>query len=194
MARRIYLGSSNSARRISNMYIGVSGRSRQIIKGYIGINGAARQFYPAYAWKKYEIETTSKYESYVSQDTVRCYDRTVTGSTQVVEAVYPNCYTSYKFDENTGRYTYSGSRKPNYAMGQFVNVTGGCYYSGYRITSTLTSRGAYETDCVMMGRRMLSRQVTTQTQGSYIETVFSDSSTAYPDNGVSGNYWYVKIS
>lgn len=34
----------------------------------------------------------------------------------------------------------------------------------------------------------------TQTKGTYVDTVENENPSAYPDNGISGNYWYVKIS
>ena len=32
----------------------------------------------------------------------------------------------------------------------------------------------------------------TKSKGTYIEDVTSDNSSAYPSNGVSGSYWYVR--
>lgn len=45
MATELYMGISNTARKISNMYIGVNGVARKVTKGYIGVNGKARLFY-----------------------------------------------------------------------------------------------------------------------------------------------------
>ena len=44
------------------------------------------------------------------------------------------------------------------------------------------------------GGVVLHKVYAAPTQGSYIGIVESDNPSAYPDNGVSGNYWYVRIS
>jgi hypothetical protein len=33
---------------------------------------------------------------------------------------------------------------------------------------------------------------TVKSRGAYIKDVYSSESSAYPDNGISGDYWYVK--
>jgi len=37
----------------------------------------------------------------------------------------------------------------------------------------------------------INKTVNTVTRGSYIDQVFSTSSSAYPSNSYSGSYWYV---
>lgn len=34
----------------------------------------------------------------------------------------------------------------------------------------------------------------TQTKGTYIDTIENENPSAYPDNGISGDYWYEKIT
>lgn len=45
MAKRIYIGVNNVARKIKKGYIGVDGIARKIKKGYIGVGGVARPFW-----------------------------------------------------------------------------------------------------------------------------------------------------
>ena len=45
MAKNIYVGVSDVARKVTKAYVGVSGTARKIIKGYVGVNGVAQQFF-----------------------------------------------------------------------------------------------------------------------------------------------------
>lgn len=45
MAKKVYVGVDNVARKVKKMYIGVDGVARKIKKGYIGIGGVARPFF-----------------------------------------------------------------------------------------------------------------------------------------------------
>ena len=47
MAKAVYIGVDNRARKVSKGYIGVDGIAREIKKGYIGVNGVAQLFYEA---------------------------------------------------------------------------------------------------------------------------------------------------
>lgn len=51
MAKKMYIGVSNVARKIKKQYLGVDGKARKVKKGYIGVGGVARPFFsgePAY--------------------------------------------------------------------------------------------------------------------------------------------------
>lgn len=45
MAKAVYYGISDVARKVKKMYYGVNGVARRVKKGYIGVNGVARLFY-----------------------------------------------------------------------------------------------------------------------------------------------------
>lgn len=45
MAKAMYIGVDNVARKVKKLYIGVDGVARKVKKGYIGVNGVARLFY-----------------------------------------------------------------------------------------------------------------------------------------------------
>lgn len=45
MAKGVYIGVGNKARKVKAMYIGVGGKARKIVKGYIGVGGKARPFW-----------------------------------------------------------------------------------------------------------------------------------------------------
>ena len=45
MARLIYTGVSNKARKIKKVYVGVSSKARKVKKAYVGVNNKARLCY-----------------------------------------------------------------------------------------------------------------------------------------------------
>ena len=47
MAKGVYIGVDNKARKVKKMYIGVDGKARKVKKGYIGVGGVARPFFTA---------------------------------------------------------------------------------------------------------------------------------------------------
>lgn len=47
MAKQIYVGVNNVARKVTNAYVGVNGVARKIKKAYVGVNDIAQLFYEA---------------------------------------------------------------------------------------------------------------------------------------------------
>ena len=47
MAKGIYIGVSNKARKVTDIYFGVSNKARRVTKAYVGVGGVARLFYSA---------------------------------------------------------------------------------------------------------------------------------------------------
>lgn len=45
MAKKMYIGANNVARKVKKQYIGVDGKARKVKKGYIGVGGVARPFF-----------------------------------------------------------------------------------------------------------------------------------------------------
>ena len=89
MAKKVYIGETNLARKVNEIYLGIDGKARKVVKGYIGINGVARQFWPdvvLYYWNKYNTKTTNRYywKRYNRVTTYRYYwDRYNLNSTTV---------------------------------------------------------------------------------------------------------------
>ena len=78
MAKKVYIGESNLARKVSEIYLGIDGKARKVVKGYIGVNGVARQFWPElilYYWNKYNTVKTYLYywDRYNLNSTTRYY-------------------------------------------------------------------------------------------------------------------------
>ena len=64
MAKKVYIGQSDLARKVNKIYLGIDGKARKVVKGYVGVNGVARQFWPElilYYWNKYNTITTNRY-------------------------------------------------------------------------------------------------------------------------------------
>lgn len=47
MAKKLYIGVGNKAKKVKQLYIGVNGKARKVKKAYIGVNGKAKLFYEA---------------------------------------------------------------------------------------------------------------------------------------------------
>ena len=45
MAKKVYVGVDDVARRVKKMYVGVDGTARKVKKGYVGVGGVARPFF-----------------------------------------------------------------------------------------------------------------------------------------------------
>ena len=192
MAKRVYIGSSNSSKRIKNMYVGVSGASRRVIKGYIGVSGTAKQFYPAYAWNKYSVKTTTTYSETRGGEVTIDRGRSTGGYTRW------SCYTSYSFNQNNGQYSYSGSANVECRPG--TSYVSSRYYNGYEVTSTYGYRreeagGAhwvYYSE--LRGKQMGASATTTEGPGTRVGFVMSNESNTYPSNGKhTDGYWYIRI-
>ena len=192
MARRIYLG-NGSARNVKSLYIGVNGSARRIKAAYIGSGNTARKFWPhGYVWNRYEIDSVTKYRESISQSRTELYSRSTTGGSPYM----PPLYNSYTFNESTGTYSGAGgsftpSRATQSISGYLLQSNypnGHVVYIEYRSSSTPSGRRqsvSYE------GYRFTTSSYSEDVQGSYIDQVTSENRNAYPDNGISGSYWYV---
>ena len=118
--------------------------------------------------------------------------------------VYVMIGTSYTYDSSTKRYEVSGSTR------LVRRYTRSYFNSGYKYLKTETCLdGGFSNiaNCssVFYIRSYASTTsngdffngteytpIVSQSRGSYIGTVTSSSSSAYPTNGISGSYWYVK--
>ena len=194
MAKAIHIGVNNVNRKVSNIFIGVNGIARKVKAGYIGVNGIARQFY-GYAWKRYTIESYSGQVVYNTSGSFQlqhtgltgnymvsfCSSFSVTGygdgyvqigSVSGLSDHYPAC-PSYNIFASGGKIPLPGRYSAVYYMTSY-SITGSrnpryitCYYSQYYTGKTYN------------------------TQGTYIDTVFSGNINDYPENGEQDGYWYV---
>ena len=202
MARRIYIGSSNSSRNVKSMYIGVSGAVRKVTKGYIGENNVARIFYPRYAWDKYSISTVRVYERswvYGGQFALRGYEKD--GGFELTK--------SFEFDKYSGDFTFKNivfyAENDDYD----IQIPYGTYYVSYMDFSGYGSNSVVTTECnngskcyeleydgfAYYNNRYYESRLTygeETSEGDFVEMVYSNDENAYPDNGMSGDYWYIR--
>lgn len=179
----IYFGVGSTARRVKNVYLGVNGTAREVKKAYIGVGNVARLWAAIYVWKKYTVVNTTEYAQSESQYGIMEYSLTT----------YITLYQQFGWRPALGVYTVSGPsisvdwRTCDSAAGRYP------YYletekklwtinSGYNSNGQFRVTGDYRT--------IIS--TTVPTQGDYIEDVTALTESEYPDNGMSGSYWYVK--
>lgn len=107
--------------------------------------------------------------------------------------------TAYTLNESTGLFTITRTSK-------YVNQmrSGDVYYSSVSTFGTSFSGGTYDTiyeititdSAPHIGGDISYKSVPLtfgQIKGDLIGTVSSRNAAAYPDNGIQGNYWYVRI-
>ena len=195
MARRIYIG-TGTARKVKTVYIGSGNAARKIVKGYVGVGNQAKQFWPLqHVWNRYSIKTTTKY-SYTRTEILRNMNAIIGLTTNSYGA------RAFEFDDATGLFTISNRISIDnrdygtwygtaYTYNSNSNILSvfecdiGSFDTIYDLWNTYASNG----DSLWQYRATESG--TTQSQGDYIDQVKSENRSAYPDNGVSGTYWYV---
>ena len=193
MARRIYIG-TGTARKVKAAYIGSGNVARKIVKGYVGVGNQAKQFWPIqYVWNRYEVDSITKYRDGLASYTSDLYDQ-ITGGAWPYR---PVLFNSYIFNTATGEYTGSGGYwtpdyesksvsgyliQPNYRRGHVTHI---------QFDQMWSSTGSTTYYLKYTGYQFNPTQYQENIQGSYIGQVKSENRSAYPDNGVSGSYWYV---
>lgn len=199
MAKITYIGNGTS-KKVSKIYLGSGNISHKILKGYIGDSTSkARLFFSgSYKWNKYSIETVPVYGyvwdyrrvnssgelTFPGKDSVRIYmlrdqERHFNKNTGYWDD-YDWRWTAHWSGDNAADYgtpsiptriIYTGMSDPTYTDDLTVRYTR--YYESYQ---------SYE------------QTGTKQQKGSLIGTVESDNENAYPIDGISGGYWYTRIS
>ena len=201
-----------------------SGGSRKTIaSAYGNISGSRKQIFPysatsTYTWNKYSISTSSSinteqipYILFMTERIVKTtYDTNsiknqFTSSGIYIEksAMDDYCYQERGFELSRSDVfvVMTASQFSTYqsSSGIYMDV----YYNGYSnlhvifdtqyvvCCATTTSLSQAMNDYGYIYKRT---PTTTTTKGELIGTVTSSSSSAYPSNGVSGNYWYVLVS
>jgi len=140
-----------------------------------------------YTWKKYNV--VNQYES-TSESASDFY-----GANSTIKVA-----SSYSLNSSTGKYSLTN------AVAKRINTNKDTIVSSYPysfLTSLDTQSGSepmyrldsYQTnssapDSTSWNGRMYDVHLV-QHQGTYIEDVTSTNRSAYPDNGISGDYWYV---
>lgn len=213
MAKKLYIGASLVAHKAKQIYLGSGNVAHRIVAGYIGVSGTARKFYPSgYLWNRYSVSyTTSHTPIIVSEDTIDFGRNCEFGQYSLVYS-----YTS-GYSSSSNNYLYwleRGDRIPNpreiddlsngtvfYALESWIGMNSGnvsyiradfglnSRVSDWRMTEFTKLSGSY--GGTLRRRIHGSVKQSIPAIGSYIDQITSENRNAYPDNGVSGSYWYV---
>lgn len=198
-----YTSISGNKREHTNWPLSTSGVSRDAASMLSSINGTEREIFSGmHVWERYSIKKSTSYE------TIRSYvDRFDTRDTYVNDKWYYCAYKSYSasgatFTLNEGEVFYSnGTDCINYYIDPDMSRQSSSKekvdtspMSGLAKIYQVTSQKTNKDDEQVFGGYELTRELFTQElKGSYIDTVKSKDENAYPENGISGGYWYVKI-
>ena len=197
MSKGLFLGSNEIARKGTDLYVGVNGVARKVSKGYVGIDGVAREFWPRYhVWNRYTIAT-------VTVNSVLFEDLGSWGFTWNVGGG-GSIYVYYTYSEatiqnapvinnywNTSAFQYDDLKR----LGNSVWVSFQYRYNEkaypYVMVYIVDRGGSGDGIEYRYNRRATLQQTPQQQQGTYIDQVFSVQPNTYPQNGISGSYWYV---
>ena len=221
MAKVVYTGVSNKARKCKALYVGVNNKARKVKKGYVGVNNKARLFYSSdviYTWKRYNVKSTttttwsatnnntsiyahvvkntSKYIHKINMDN----DAAITASYQCNTTDLINCLNNsldgkYLAIASYERDTSASSSKTIYqlnGLGRTANIkVNGTVLFKVGSGQVLYNSNLYAYNISLY--TLTSTSNTTYSCGTYIDTVTAaNNPNAYPTNGKSGNYWYIK--
>lgn len=202
MSKKIYIGQSDLAKEVKDLYIGITEQAKRVEKAYIGVNGIAKQIYPEiviYGWNRYSISYQYKWNRYSKITTVGGY-REVQSHYADVRGWPDGMSSSYEFNQTTGKFRLTGS-----IISPGSNKYGGLTWVEVHYSSLYDSEaniGAW-VDYIYWARsgsqgqtnidKYTSEPNEVEGPGNLITVVRSTSSSAYPDDGASGNYWYKYI-
>lgn len=215
MAKAIYLG-DNTSRKVKKIYEG-NGTAQKIKKGYIGdSSGKARLFYTSgYRWNKYNIQLIEQLSPAAYSYSTNGYDDVSLSWGESVQLNEDPLYClPYGNNQGSGYILCNDDdRRVDVRIDRQLYVrwmagSGGSGATGFTIKLINTYQYSldvafvinyasrtywFNLDTTIMSIVQHYEVSAIKSQGSYIGTVESDNPAAYPDNGISGNYWYVKI-
>ena len=191
MSRKVYI-STGASRKTVQMYLGVDNVARKIKCAYVGVSGSSKKFWPIhYKWARYNVSTETRYtESRGS--TVQFYTATIWGGFPYM----PLAYSSYSFNSTTGQFSFSGNVPIRYNDGTamynlYCSYNGNHHLSRVECNTSWSSTGQTSRKVTYYGEAMNANPYNITVQGSFIDYVYSETRTTYPDNAQSGSYWYV---
>jgi hypothetical protein len=194
-----YVTVGGARKEISGGYVNIGGVWKPIVKTYVNVNGVWKNAWKElYTWKKYTVKTKSVYKAVKASSTS---DTTIPDSDTIYTA------SAYTFDTSTGIYTLTSpsSKKPTALSkgygGSTYFMTGktGEIMSEY-VSKTSVYISSSDGGVGMIPAQKITRYKhsstvtsTTESRGTYVSDVTSESSSAYPTNGKhTDGYWYVK--
>lgn len=210
MAKVVYTGVSSKARKCKALYVGVNNKARKIKKGYVGVSNKARLFYNnaiLYTWYKYNVTTGYSFTISSSSDRITAhsakagyYAELVVNSGSTFERYIVYTISRYFYQRDADDFSQF-STSCIYMVAQ-VPSNGWIIGFGTELQATYaaTSDGKYIFLPSSISRQSMSGSqyigsvfTTVDIKGSYVGTVTSYNQNAYPTDGVSGSYWYVRV-
>lgn len=205
MAKGIYVGSGNTAKKVKKAYIGVGGVARKIKKGYIGVGGVARLFYSAETLVPFTSNPAPingwTYSSSIKDSATNDYG---TWTVEAKDSYASNYYVASAFDN--GDYTgWSSAKMSDYTTTSYIQlntpngvsinptqifVRGACFEDG--VISGLNEKGVWENLVTgiydMSGGNYTSKTFTIATDNYYSAIRL----TAHRSDNVSAEYIVVQ--
>lgn len=209
MSKKLYVSSAGVSHKTTKLRVGINNVSRNVVKGYIGVNNVAKQFWPdepIYVWNRYNADP--KYTYSLSYRSPRYYNATWDYNTSGSLA------WSGSFDSSTGlitlsdietydydwlirntnmtlKYAYIIDYDTKYSLGTSPNEVYGTTASEGTFSNWYMIGLASTNNLMEFNVASVTSSINGYSKGDRIDQVTSKTRSAYPDNGMSGSYWYV---
>lgn len=210
----LYVGVNGQARKIKKAYIGVGNQAKQFYPEDVTYKWNRYNIKTTYKWNRYNIKVSYVWDQYKATNTLS-YTSTQVDNIRYMGVGDPSG-TSYELSMVDGEpkiaVTDVSSSEIDLGESRYVNNLGTTLYGyddpryppvwpqivvyEYHVNEDSPSDYIYKITGVMNGSySAIDVYKMTATgeikRGSYIKEVTSSSSSAYPNDGISGSYWYV---
>ena len=192
---------------MTSLYGNIGGAQKSIASAFCNKGGSRKQIYPfKHAWQVFEVIGWTLTE--------KCHTSKHLGSMNDGD-MYLQIASDYIFYENKSSYpNYNARLSVGDTNRQVLNendigegyelsgpaffvfsshtssINSEIYFVQENQTVTITSiQGTFSGEHCDLNYTTLSESE--YIKGEYIRTIYEANATAYPDNGISGNYWYV---
>lgn len=160
-----------------------------MIKGIKDIYSGGTKINKAYLGTSLVFERLRKYERYSKLQTNPKYSERRTSSDKHEFVTLTKNYDNYTFNSDNGTFTMIGENPVFYSGNKYIKKSDNQIIYGSALnpgdsTSAITFR--YETIIESVKNEPIYGK------GTYVDTIEAKLGT-YPDNGIDGDYWYVRI-
>lgn len=196
MSKKLYVSSFGVAHKTAKLRVGINNVSRNVVKGYIGVNNVAKQFWPdepVYVWNRYN--TADGYSFYENGSYSVRFNTKLSGKYSMTAKVLNHTGFGYlwKLYDCQSVSNISDIRNKKIYVYGYDEYKGSITTLSARDDTTLYTDDVWSIDVGSgnsgIRHNLYGQEVTVC--GSYIDQVTSKTRGAYPDNGMSGSYWYV---
>lgn len=202
----LYAGIGGVVRELTEMDAGINGVVTPLTEMWAGVNGVNRQIFSIIkmaTWQKWDIKTMYRYTR-SSRSITELYSPS--GRWHYYKANPPSL-SNKLFEQRPSNLTEIFTAVSSFSAPITDPITKGGYYCAYSTTKnlnlckfvnlmegdTLTEVGSYDYALPASRRSYYPHERTENVKGDNLIETVSDIEGTYPDNGIQGNYWYVKI-